>query len=101
MRGEESKANFASSRVIFDCKLPGHDPEQVCAFQAQVPLLMNSLRKLPDPTDLFEWYLMQFEKWPLLADTIKIVKRAKPGHEIRTIGYLWTQVEEELAVYYA
>ena len=62
---------------------------------------MNSMKKLPDPTELFEWYLMQFEKWPPLADTIKIVKRAKPGHVIRTLGYLWVQVEEELAVHYA
>ena len=82
MRVEESKANFTSSRVIFDCKLPGHEPEQVRPFQAQVPLLMNSMKKLPDPTELFEWYLMQF------------------GHVIRTIGYLWVQDKKELAVHY-
>ena len=62
---------------------------------------MKSLKKLPDSTELFEWDFMQFEKWPPLADTIKVAKRAKPGHKIRTIGYLWVQVEEELAVYYA
>ena len=32
---------------------------------------------------------------------IKIVKRAKPGHVIRTIGYVWVQVEEEVAMHYA
>ena len=44
---------------------------------------------------------MEFEKWPPLADTIKIVDRARPGHIIRTIGYLWVKVEEELQIYYA
>ena len=101
MRVDESKANFTSSRMIFECKLPGHEPEQVRAFQTQVHLLLNSMKKLPDPSEIFEWYFMQFEKWPPLADVIKIFKRAKPGHVIRTIGYLWVQVEEELALHYA
>ena len=59
------------------------------------------MKKLPDPSELFEWYFMQFETWPPLADVIKLVKRAKPGHVIRTIGYLWVQVEEESALHYA
>ena len=53
MRVEESKANFTSSRVIFECKFPGHEPEQVRAFQTQVHLLLNSMKKLLDPSEFF------------------------------------------------
>ena len=87
------------SRVGFECTPPGHDFEQVRAFQAQVHLLTNSLNKFPDPSELSEWYLMQFEKWPSLADTINIVDRARPGHVSRTIGYLGVKVEEELQIH--
>ena len=101
MRAEESEANFTGSRVVSACRFPRHDFEQVRSFQTQIHLLMNTFSKFPDPTELFEWYFMQFEQWPPLAGRIKIVKQAKPVHVIRKIGYIWVQVEEELVIHYA